>query len=124
LEAAALAKWKQLNLALSAAEREELFMVCVLGSWPFWMPKRAKDHALGAKDSEKVSDLMLGLSAIGRALRPPKATEARIMPLPFRRTRAGRSEAPVRYVTTDGHEIEPTSQHGVAFEAAILRRRD
>lgn len=122
-EATALARWKVLNAALTAPEREELFMVCVLGSWPFWMPKKASDRAMGSKDVLKEASLMNALGAIGRAMRPPKPKEAVIASLPFRRTRAGRSEEGVRYETEDGIEVTPTSEHGAPFEVTVLRKR-
>jgi hypothetical protein len=124
LEAAALERWKRLNVALSATEREELFLVCVLGSWPFWMPKKASAHALGVRDLTKEENLLHGLSAIARALRPPKRQTARITPLPFKRARAGRTEVPVRYETDDGLEVQPeATETGKPFEVTILRRR-
>jgi hypothetical protein len=36
-EAAARLRWKLINASLSSAQRQEVFMVAVLGSWPFWM---------------------------------------------------------------------------------------
>lgn len=123
LEAAALERWKRLNVALTPLEREEMFLVCVLGSWPFWMPKKASDHALGVKDLLKEGRLMSGLGAVARALRPPKAKAGTITPVPFRRSRADRSEVAVRYETEEGIEIVPEGQRGNAFEVAILRKR-
>lgn len=123
LEAAALERWKRLNAALTPAERHELFLVCVLGSWPLWMPKRAAGHAMGAKDVLKVADLTFGLAAVGRALRPPKPQQEKITPVPFRRTRSGRSEEAVRYETEEGIEVTPESEHGRPFEVTILRKR-
>lgn len=119
----AMGRWRLLNAALAPAEREELFRVCVLGSWPFWMPKRAAGHALGGRDLEKEARLFSALGAVGRAMHPLRRKADAITPVPFRRTRAGRTEAAIRYETPDGEEVEPTSEHGKPFEAAILRRR-
>lgn len=123
LEAAALERWKRLNVALKAIEREELFRVCVLGSWPFWMPKKASDRALGVKDMLKEEHLMHGLSAIARALRPPRPRKAKIISMPYKRPRSGRTEVPVRYETEAGYEVAPESMDGKPFEVTILRRR-
>jgi hypothetical protein len=123
LEAAALERWKRLNVALKPAEREELFMVCVLGSWPLWMPKQAADHALGIKDEVKRQRLFDGLGAVGRAMRPPKQAGDNIVPVPFARTRKDKGELPVRYETAEGIEVQPESERGVPFEVTILRKR-
>jgi hypothetical protein len=123
LEAAALERWKRLNIALHPQEREELFLVCVLGSWPFWMPKKAADHALGAKDTLKEQRLRDALGALSRALRPAKPAAAVIAPAPFVRVRKGRAELDVRYETTDGQEVQPESERGVPFAVTILRKR-
>lgn len=123
LEAAALGRWKLLNAALSPSEREELFMVCVLGSWPFWMPKRAGGHALGAKDMLKEQRLFEGLGAVARALRPPRPPGPKITPVPFKRLRTGLSEEPVRYETADGQHVTPESERGAPFSVSILRKR-
>lgn len=123
MEATALERWKRLNVALRASEREELFRVCVLGSWPFWMPKKAANHRLGAKDMVKEENLMYALGAVGRALRPPKPLAGVIVPVPFRRTRADRAEQPVRYETENGQEVTAESERGVPFEVTILRKR-
>jgi hypothetical protein len=123
MEQAALEKWKRLNAALTHQEREELFMVCVVGSWPFWMPKKAADRALGSKDTLKEGALLAGLEAVGRALRTPKRKAEVITSVPFRRTRAARSEQPVRYETEEGIEVRPESERGVPFEVSILRKR-
>lgn len=123
LEAAALARWKLLNAALTHAEREELFMVCVLGSWPLWMPKKAADRALGIKDELKQQRLLGGLGAVGRALRPPKRRDDNIVSVPFQPSRKGRAELPVRYETSEGQEVHPESERGVPFEVTILRKR-
>lgn len=123
LEAGALGRWKLMNAALTGEERAELFTVCVLGSWPFWMPKRAADHVLGQKDARKLTTLMNALGAVSRALRPAKPKTDTITPLPHKATRAGRAESPVRYETQDGDEITPTSRRGTPFEVTVLRRR-
>jgi hypothetical protein len=122
-EAAALAAWRLMNAALTSREREELFMVCVLGSWPFWMPKRANDHALGSQDKRKQLALLTGLEAIGKARRTPRRDIGTITPVPFVSSRYGRAEAGVRYETEEGEEIQPRSEHGHPFEVTILRRR-
>lgn len=123
LEAAALERWKRLNAALTPAEREELFMVCVLGSWPFWMPKKASDHAMGSKDLQKEQRLHDALGAVSRALRPAKPKGETITAIPFVRGRKGRVEQAVRYQTADGVEVKPESEDGVTFEVTILRKR-
>lgn len=123
LEAVALERWKRLNVALSPTEREELFMVCVLGSWPFWMPKKAADHALGSKDLLKEQRLHDALGAVSRALRPPKARVDTIVSVPFKRQRAGRGEVVVRYETADGIEVSAESERGVPFEVTVMRKR-
>jgi hypothetical protein len=119
----ALGRWRLLNVALAPAEREELFMVCVLGSWPWWMPKEAAGKVLGTRDVDKKTRLTDALTAVGRAMRPPRPRREQIIPLPYRRSRKGRAEATIRYETEDGQKVEPTSERGVPFEAAILRRR-
>lgn len=123
LEAAALARWKLLNAALTGEERAELFLVCVLGSWPLWMPKLAADHALGGKDARKAATLKNALGAVSRALRPDKPPTAKIAPLPHKPSRAGRVEQKVRYETADGEEVKPTSERGATFDVTILRKR-
>lgn len=123
LEAAALGRWKHLNAALTGEERAELFLVCVLGSWPFWMPKRAADHALGAKDERKVSTLKNALGAVSRALRPEKPKPPTITSVAHKRERGGKTELPVRYETQDGDEITPTSERGAPFAVTVLRKR-
>lgn len=123
LEAAALERWKRLNAALNTSEREELFRVCILGSWPFWMPKKASSHALGIRDMAKEEFLMGGLGAVGRALRPPKPKRGNITPMPYKRSRTGLTEVGVRYETADGLEVQAQSEHGTPFEVTILRKR-
>lgn len=122
-QVAALVRWKLMNAALTSAEREEMFMVCVLGSWPFWMPKKAAGHAMGIKDVCKEERLLGGLVAVGRAVRPPRARAGNIVSVPFRRTRANRAEVAIRYETEEGQEVTPTSERGIPFEATILRKR-
>lgn len=119
----ALARWRNLNLALSPEERHELFLVCVVGSWPFWMPKRTNGTALGAKDMLKQEALFRGLGSVGRALRPPKEKGSTVVSAPFRRTRSGRSEVTVRYETEEGVEVGAVSERGAPFEVSVLRRR-
>lgn len=121
-EAASLADWKRLNLALTSEERQELFMVCVVGSWPLWMPKQASNHALGATDTRKRASLFTALEAVSRALRPKKPKET-ITSLPAQRKIVAKSEVPVRYQTEDGIEVEPRSRHGKPFEVTVRRRR-
>lgn len=123
LQAKALDLWKRLNIALMPDEREELFRVCVLGSWPFWMPKMAAAKELGLKDRQKVATLLNALGAVSRALRPAKAKGDTITSVPYKATRNGRSEAQVRYETQHGEEITPTSKRGVPFEVTMLTRR-
>jgi hypothetical protein len=124
LDDAALGIWKRLNTALNAEEREELFMVCVLGSWPLWMPKRAADKALGARDARRVASLKVGLGAVSRALRPEKPKPNKIQSLPAqRKSKAHLTEMPVRYETQHGDEITPTSKHGTPFTVTVLRKR-
>lgn len=122
-EAAALALWKRLNVALAADEREEMFKVCVLGSWPFWMPKMAADKELGIKDRQKVATLLNALGAVSRALRPAKPKGDKITAVPYKATRQGRAEQPVRYETIDGEEVTPMSRSGAPFEVTVLRKR-
>lgn len=122
-EAAALALWKRLNVALTLEEREELFRVSVLGSWPFWMPKHAAGKELRRKDRQKVATLLNALGAVSRALRPAKPKGDKIISLPHKATRQGRAEQPVRYETQHGEEITPTSERGAPFEVTVLRKR-
>lgn len=121
-EEAAMVRWKLLNMNLRPVEREELFMVCVLGSWPLWMPKRSAERALGSKDMCKEASLLDGLSAIRRTLRPQRRAAA-IISAPFKRGRSGRAEQAVRCETQDGEPITPMSEHGAPFEVTILRKR-
>jgi hypothetical protein len=44
--AEALAKWRRVNADLTAAERGELFGVCVMESWPQWFCQRLAGEAL------------------------------------------------------------------------------
>jgi hypothetical protein len=118
----AWARWKMLNIALRPDEREELFRVAILGSWPFWMPKAAADHALGAKDQQKRSLLLSALEGASRAMRPPKP-KASISPVPDQPKRVPKAEVPVRYETPDGQPVQPVSNKGVPFEVAERRRR-
>lgn len=123
-EERALARWRLLNAGLSASEREELFRVAVLGSWPFWMPKKAADHALGIKDIVKEQTLLSSLAGVARAMRPPRKSGGRIIPLPDPpMKRADRAEQDVFYETQDGQPITPMSERGRPFEVTILRKR-
>lgn len=115
-------RWKMLNNALRSDEREELFRVAILGSWPFWMPKAASDLALGANDQRKRSLLMSALEGASRAMRPPKP-KATITSLPDTHKRTAKSEVPVRYETPDGQAVQPTSRRGVSFEVVERVRR-
>lgn len=115
-------RWKMLNNSLRPDEREELFRVAILGSWPFWMPKAASDLALGANDQRKRSLLLSALEGASRAMRPPKP-KATITPLPDQPKRAAKTEVPVRYETPDGQEVQPTSRKGVSFEVVERVRR-
>lgn len=122
LEAEALARWRLLNTALTGEEREELFKVCVLGSWPFWMPKVSMGRTLGSQDERRRQALLKGLGAVSNARRKPKAKPT-IVSVEFTSSRKGKAEYPVRYITEDGQEITPASERGVPFEATILRKR-
>lgn len=121
-EAASLASWKRLNHVLTPDERQELFLVCVVGSWPLWMPKQASNHALGATDTRKRAALFNALEAVSRALRPPKP-KATITSLPTQRKIVPKSEVQVTYQTEDGVAVEPRSRHGKPFEVTVMRRR-
>jgi hypothetical protein len=122
-EAAAMVLWKRLNAALKPEERDELFMVCVIGSWPLWMPKKAQAYTLGLKDVRRESMLTAALDAVSRALKPPRKQADTITPLRYRRPRANLSEVPVRYETESGEAVTAMSEHGSPFEVTILRRR-
>jgi hypothetical protein len=124
-QAAAAEKWKRLNLELRAHEREELFKVCVLGSWPFWMPKLVAGRALGVHEMLQMEALLAGLGKVGRVLRPQRrAPAAEIHELPAQpKGRVGRAEEPVRYITEDGEPASATSEYGRPFEVHILRKR-
>lgn len=119
----ALKQWKVLNLTLTQAERQQLFQVAVLGSWPFWMPKLASEHALGRQDVERRDALMGALGGVARALRPPKPPRATIAPVPHRPDRRAATDVPVRYETADGQQVRPESMHGRPFEVVVTQRR-
>lgn len=119
----AMARWKVLNVTLTPAERQQLFQVAVLGSWPFWMPKMASDHALGRQDIERKEALMGALVGVARALRPAKQPKATITPVPHRPSRRAATEVPVRYETADGQQVQPESMHGRPFEVVVTQRR-
>jgi hypothetical protein len=122
IEATALALWHKLNRALTSDEREEMFKVCVLGSWPFWMTRESSGMVLGRQDTDRKRHLFDGLGAVTRATRPQRPA-ATITPMPHRPSRKGKSELPIVYETQDGVQVVPTSDRGVPFEAVILRKR-
>lgn len=119
----AMQRWKVLNLTLTPLERQQLFQVAVMGSWPFWMPKQASDRALGRQDEERKVALMGALGGVARALRPPKPPQALITPVPHRQSRRTAVEIPVRYETAEGIEVRPESMHGRPFEVVVASRR-
>lgn len=120
--AKALARWRILNQHLSAAERQQIFTVSVMGSWPFWMTKAASAVTLGAQDRERRDALFGAINGVGRALRPPKR-EATITPVPHQPKRRPATEVAVRYEDQFGHEVQPRSMHGRPFEVAVNARR-
>lgn len=115
-------RWKMLNNALRPDEREELFRVAILGSWPFWMPKAASDLALGANDQRKRSLLFSALEGASRAMRPPRLKPT-ITALPDTPKRTPKSEVAVRYETPDGQAVQPVSKKGLPFEVVERVRR-
>jgi hypothetical protein len=119
----AMKTWKLLNLTLTAAERQQIFEVAVLGSWSFWMTRQASDHALGRQDQERKAALMGALGGVARALRPPRPPQARITAVPHRPSRRSATEVPVRYETADGEAVTPQSMHGRPFEVVVTQRR-
>lgn len=120
--AQALARWRILNLHLSSAERQQLFLVSVMGSWPFWMTRTAADKALGIQDRERRDALFGAINGVGRALRPPKRP-ATITPVPHKPSRTAKAEVPVRYEDQFGDAVTPKSMHGRPFEVTIATRR-
>ena len=120
--AQALARWRILNAHLSAAERQELFLVSVMGSWPFWMVKTASEKALGAQDRERKEALFGAITGVGKALRPPKSA-ATITPVPHKPTPRPSTEVPVRYENQHGEPVTPKSMHGRPFAVAVATRR-
>jgi hypothetical protein len=123
-EAAARLRWKLINASLSSAQRQEVFMVAVLGSWPFWMVRAGQAGQLTVCDIVKHQTLIDGLTAIGLALRPSKEPSAEIILLGvLPKGREGRSEGSVIYVTPTGELAEAVSERGVPFEVKILSKR-
>ena len=120
--ALALKHWRLLNAHLSSPERQQLFLVSVMGSWPFWMTKVAADKALGAQDKERRDALFGAINGVGRALRPPKR-EATITPVPHKPTRRPAIEVEVQYQDQFGHAVTPKSERGRPFEVAVAARR-
>lgn len=117
----ALAQWRVLNAHLSPGERQQLFLVSVMGSWPFWMTKAAADQALGAQDVDRREALFGAIHGVGRALRPPKAPE--IISAPHKPVLKPGTEVPVHYENQHGEPIEPRSKRGRPFEVAVVQRR-
>lgn len=124
-QAKAAERWRKMNEGIPSPVRGELFQVCVLASWPFWMTKKAAGRPLGAQDLAKEGALRFGLDAVADALRPPKPAQAStIRELPVQpKGRAKRSEQDVHYVSEEGEAITTMSERGVPFEVSILRRR-
>jgi hypothetical protein len=119
--AQALKHWRLLNAHLSPAERQQLFLVSVMGSWPFWMTKAASETALGSQDRDRRDTLFGAINGVGRALRPPKRPT--IQPVPYTRFRKPGVEVPVRYQDQHGQPVTPRSKDGRAFEVATVARR-
>lgn len=118
-------RWKMLNAHLTREERQELFEVCVLASWPFWMPKEAAGRALGSKDETKKANLKSALGAVSRAMHPPKPSPT-IIPIPDGlKPRQAKAEVPVNYETPDGLPVAPESSKGRPFDVVTrVRRRE
>lgn len=119
----ALGKWREMNAHLSAAEQQEMFKVCIMGSWPFWMVKMASEHALGRQDQQRMEALFGGLQGVANVRRPKRKAEAKITPVPHVPTRSGKSEVAVRYVNEEGIEVGACDKFGRPFEVAVMRRR-
>lgn len=117
----ALERWRKLNAHLSAEERQQLFLVSVMGSWPLWMVKAASDKALGARDQERKAALFGAITGVGKALRPPKGST--ITPVPHKPPPRPATEVPVRYENQHGEPITPKSMHGRPFEVTVATRR-
>ena len=120
--AKALARWRILNLHLSASERQQLFSVSVMGSWPFWMTRTSAGMALGSQDRDRRDALFGAINGVGRALRPPRPKSA-ITPVPHKPSRRPSTEVPVRYENQHGEAVTPKSEHGRPFEVAVAVRR-
>lgn len=120
--AKAQARWTVLNKHLSPAERQQLFLVSVMGSWPFWMTKAAAQKALGAQDQQRRDALFGAINGVGRTLRPPRKANT-ISPVPHEPVRRPAAVVPVRYENQHGEEISPRSKDGRPFEVAVLHRR-
>lgn len=119
--ALALKHWRLLNAHLSPSERQQLFLVSVMGSWPFWMTKAASDKALGVQDRERRDALFGAINGVGRALRPPR--KSTISSVPHKPQRKPSTEVPVRYENQHGEPVTPKSMHGRPFEVAVAVRR-
>lgn len=67
--AAAMAKWKAANAAMTAAQREEVRLVCIEDSFPQWIIQRRAGR-MGTTWERKRDLLIAGLRAIRQALKP------------------------------------------------------
>ena len=114
--------WIELNRALSADERQQLFLVSIIGSWPFWMTRRSAGKELGSQDQRRLQSLLSGIARVGQVLHPPRPA-ATILPVPHKPARKPSTEVPVRYETTDGEPVTPQSMHGRPFEVVVTQRR-
>ncbi len=63
-DGAKLSTWSAVNAALTEAQRREVYLVCVLESWPFWLTSRlqakrfeAHARALAKKEKRELTDL-------------------------------------------------------------------
>jgi hypothetical protein len=124
----ALEQWNKVNRCLSAAQRQQVYLVCVMDSWPQWIVQRlagktyreraelqAKVEKRGLDEDEMSyiyakfhsnwersrDHLVSGLAAIRKALAPPiEVTYQAIAPAP-RAPSKKRAESTI-YVDEDG----------------------
>lgn len=100
--AAAMARSKIADAAMTYAERREVEAVCVYQDWPAWFAARRS----GALDQPGFKLLVSGLRKIAQAWRPDAANDDRrpnaIAPVPYRPSLYGRPVERMTYVNENG----------------------
>lgn len=108
-------KWNVIQRALTGGEANELYLVCVLHSWPQWMVYKARDKEIPEVWDAKRILLENGLRKVRTAFREMRGDPApvvKIEPAPERYTGPKQAEH-ANYVNEDGELL---------YEVVRLRR--